>query len=389
MITDQAIFPLVKLSDLVEIQIGKTPSRDNPSFWGEGYTWVSISDLNGNKYITNSKEQITHLGVQSSNIKSTKAGVLLFSYKLSIGKVAFAGKDLYTNEAIASMIIKENVQLLNDYFYFVMREFDFTGTSDKAAKGQTLNKAKLKELKIPLPPLETQKKIAAILDAADAYRQKTKALIEKYDELAQSLFLEMFGDPVKNEKGWEMKVIQDLIVEVKKIDKNFKHATIEYIDISSIDRKSNKISSTNRHLLNERPSRAQQVLRKGDIILSMVRPNLKNIAINNTDNFIASTGFFVFRSVSLSTHYLFELLKSDSVTNYLSGITAGANYPAIKNSDIRTMKIPVPPFGIQNQFAQRIQEIESQKALAKKAMKKSEELFNSLLQKAFNGTLLK
>ena len=59
-------------------------------------------------------------------------------------------------------------------------------------------------IKIPLPPLDQQKKIAAILDAADAYRQKTKALIEKYDELTQSLFLDMFGDPVSNPKGWEM-----------------------------------------------------------------------------------------------------------------------------------------------------------------------------------------
>ena len=69
----------------------------------------------------------------------------------------------------------------------------------------------LKKVKIPLPPLPIQKKIAAILDAADDYRQKTKALLDKYDELTQSIFLDMFGDPVRNEKGWEVKTLGEVI----------------------------------------------------------------------------------------------------------------------------------------------------------------------------------
>ena len=74
------------------------------------------------------------------------------------------------------------------------------------SNGQRLystNYSKCQEIEIPLPPLDQQKKIAAILDAADGYRQKTKALIAKYDELTQSLFLDMFGDPVTNPKGFE------------------------------------------------------------------------------------------------------------------------------------------------------------------------------------------
>ena len=103
----------------------------------------------------------------------------------------------------------------NKFFYYFCLTYNFL-KHNKATTLPSLTKSDLLKIKIPLPPLPIQKKIAAILDAADDFRLKTKALIEKYDELTQSLFLDMFGDPVRNEKGWEMKPIIDLV----KRDKN-------------------------------------------------------------------------------------------------------------------------------------------------------------------------
>ena len=86
---------------------------------------------------------------------------------------------------------------------FLQSQFRYLRETCTGATIPHISRPTLESLKIPLPPLDQQKKIAAILDAADAYRQKTKALITKYDELTQSLFLDMFGDPVSNPKGWE------------------------------------------------------------------------------------------------------------------------------------------------------------------------------------------
>ena len=247
----------------------------------------------------------------------------------------------------------------------------------------------LKKIILPLPPLPQQQKIANILDAADALRQNDKALIAKYDELTQALFLDMFGDPVSNPKGWEKVELKKLLKNVSKIGRDFNVKNIQYVDISSIDNSKFLITSTTNYLLQDRPSRAQQIIENGDVLLATVRPNLKNIAINTVSGFIASTGFYVCRcNDKINNRYLFEVLKSDSVTNYFGGITAGANYPAVKSSDVSKLLISLPPIDLQNQFAERVAVIEEQKAIAQKSLEHSERLFNSLLQKAFKGELV-
>ncbi len=182
----------------------------------------------------------------------------------------------------------------------------------------------LKSLELKIPPLEEQKKIAAILDAADDYRQKTKALIDKYDQLIQSLFLDMFGDPVTNPKGWEKVILESCLTKVQKIGKSFSEETIQYVDIASVDNVGNIIKETTEFRTDERPSRAQQILLSNDIIYSTVRPNLKNIAINHVDGRISSTGFFVCRTSKdlLNSSFLFHVLLSDSTTDYFVGITS-------------------------------------------------------------------
>lgn len=94
-----------KLSELLDISIGRTPSRNEPEYWGNGHKWVSIRDLNS-RVITKTKEQITDLAVKEARCKVVPKGTLLFSFKLTIGKMAFAGCDLFTNEAIAAFSIK-------------------------------------------------------------------------------------------------------------------------------------------------------------------------------------------------------------------------------------------------------------------------------------------
>ena len=97
----------------------------------------------------------------------------------------------------------------DDYLVYLLRNLHLNQYASQS--GQPLiSYGRIKNIEIPLPPLATQQKIAAILDAADEYRQKTKTLIKKYDQLAQSLFLEMFGDPVMNLKGWEKKILSEI-----------------------------------------------------------------------------------------------------------------------------------------------------------------------------------
>lgn len=97
-------FELKALKDICTIQIGKTPSRHESDYWRDGtHAWLSIADMNQGRYLNNTKEYITDLGVKASNIKLIPKNTLVLSYKLSIGKVGITQKPMYTNEAIASL----------------------------------------------------------------------------------------------------------------------------------------------------------------------------------------------------------------------------------------------------------------------------------------------
>ena len=201
----------VPLQRICDIQIGKTPSRSVPEYWGGDLPWVTISDFAVGRIVRRTKEKITRLGAAKSGSKRIPRGTLLFSFKLSLGKRAIAGCDLFTNEAIAALHILDHDAADRDYLYWALGSIDYDRLVDRAAKGKTLNKAKLKLLQIPLPPLAEQKRIAGILDAADALRTKRCEALAQLDTLLQSTFLDMFGDPVANPMGWEVVSVGDEI----------------------------------------------------------------------------------------------------------------------------------------------------------------------------------
>jgi len=292
-------------------------------------------------------------------------------------------KSYINGNAMALDNLSNNVEI--KYLFYSLSVRGFRDIITGSAQPQ-ITKVGLEKIKIPLPPLSVQKSIAEKLDKADALRKKDQELLAQYDELAQSIFIDMFGDPVKNEKGWEISKIENIILTIDNIGRQKFAEKIQYVDISSIDNVRKKITKTAHFNLDKRPSRAQQILKKGDVLLSTVRPNLKNIAINDVDDYIGSTGFFVFRCKKeiINKNYLFEALNSDSVTEKFERMVSGANYPALKSSDIKIFELAVPPLSLQNQFAEKIKNIEAQKAILKQQAQESENLFQALLQESFS-----
>lgn len=231
----------------------------------------------------------------------------------------------------------------------------------------------IKESKIPLPPLPTQKKIAAILDAADAYRQKTKALIKKYDELSQSLFLDMFGDPVVNPKGWEKKEL-GLITHLKA--GNFVSAS-EINSIKSVDLYPCYGGNGLRGFVQSYTHDGNFVLigRQGALCGNVKTVNGK---FHATEHAIVCSQKMEYNTLWL--YYLLDLLN-------LNKHATGAAQPGLNVGTLNKLDVVYAPFGLQNQFADRIQKIEVQKAQAQESLVKAEELFNSLLGRAFKGEI--
>lgn len=380
---------MIRLGDIAKVTAGQAAPKE---FGDKGFPFIRAGHLQelltGN--LLESLPKVSNEVAKKKRLKLIPKGTILFAksgMSATKNRIYITAEDSYFVSHLAGILPSKG--LSNS---FLARFLSWYNPSklilDSAYPSIRLED--INNLKIPLPPLDQQKKIAAILDAADTYRQKTKALITKYDELTQSLFLDMFGDPVTNPKGWDKGDLEKNLIKVDKIDKSYEEVEIEYVDIASIDQSRNTITGTTNYKIEERPSRAQQILKSGDILFSTVRPNLKNIAINDVDGRIASTGFFVNRTdaTKLSNHFLFNLLLTNSVTEYFVSITSGANYPAVKSSEMKKFQIILPSLEIQNQFAERVKVIEAQKTQAQESLEQANNLFNSLLQKAFKGELV-
>lgn len=185
------------LPDLFDVQIGGTPSRGVRQYWAEdndrqSILWVSIADMFNNRVIFNTKEKITHDGFNSSNAKIIPKGILLFSFKLTIGRLAFSGVELTTNEAIAALIPNKGfVEPL--LIYYVLPQTLENIIYDTAVKGKTLNKQKISKITFFLPTsLPEQRKIARILSNIDAVIEKTEAAIAKYKAIKQGMMADLF-----------------------------------------------------------------------------------------------------------------------------------------------------------------------------------------------------
>ena len=177
LLTGQVRFPgfegewkIEKFSDILDIQIGRTPSRNEPLYWdSEKRTkniWLSISDMQG-KFIVDSKEYISDEGIRAAHATLVPKGTVLMSFKLTIGRVAIPVRDVFTNEAICAFFPKDKEKLLNRYLYHAISNVRFDKELDQAVKGQTLNMEKIRRLELSLPSYPEQLKIADLLDTYD------------------------------------------------------------------------------------------------------------------------------------------------------------------------------------------------------------------------------
>lgn len=184
----------VPLGDLCHISIGRTPSRANSDYWGGPHAWATISDMTGTALST-TKESVTDLAVQEARLQPVAPGTLLFSFKLTIGKMAIASTELYTNEAIAALVPRSPT-LDPMYLRYALASIDAGAGASTAVKGRTLNSATLSMLPVPVAPPDEQRRIALELSdqlvGVDVMRDRTIARVMSAKALRTALIDEPF-----------------------------------------------------------------------------------------------------------------------------------------------------------------------------------------------------
>lgn len=385
----------IKIADVaISVNAGGTPRRNKKEYWENGnIPWLKISDMKS-KYISKTEECITEEGISNSSTKLFPKGTVIFSIFASLGSIGILKKECTSNQAIAG-IVPNNELIDTEYLYYCLQSEKKKIISKKShATQDNINLTILRNHEIPLPSLETQKKIVSILEKAEMLKDMRKEAERLTDDFLKSLFLEMFGDIGKNPKGFIKSRIRDNIIKVSNTNPTISVGknTFTYIDISSIDNTIGRIVNTNEIIGLDAPSRAKQIVHKKDVIVSTVRPNLNTVSIvpDYLDKQICSTGFCVLRVQEdrMNHAYLYAIARSNYFIESLVKVAKGASYPAVSNNDIYDIQIPLPPISLQNKFAETVQKVEAIKEKQDKSRKDIDDLFSSLMQRAFRGELV-
>ena len=380
---------IARLDEVFNLQMGKTPSRNNTDYWINGqYDWISIADLGGyQKYVEKTKEKISALAVQESDIKSVPANTVIMSFKLSLGKTAITKNPVYTNEAIMAFIPTGRYAVLPDYFYYLFSARDWTKGTNRAVMGTTLNKATLSALSIEVPPLEKQHHIAATLDKVSDLISKRRQQLDKLDELVKARFVEMFGDKdypykelislIKDGDGLSYGIVQPgedgsgnmgVLRPVDLVNGKIDTTSIKYIDRS----------------LGEGFKKTEL---NGNELLISVRGTTGITALTD-DRFVGmnvTRGIAVIRydNEKINPVYLNTYLKTDESQRYIREHTRGATLQQINLSDLRVQQILVPPRDEQEQFSTFVEQTEKTKATISHSLEKLETLKKALMQEYF------
>lgn len=357
-----------KLSELFDLQMGKTPSRNNHIYWNTGDNkWISIGDLSeSNIYITETKEHISDLAVRESGIKAIPENTVVMSFKLSIGKTAITTQEMYSNEAIMAFIDKKTITVLPEYLYYLLSGQDWNKGTNNAVMGKTLNKATLSERKIYIRSLEEQKKIVDILNGIKQIIDKYKSQLNKLDTLIKARFIEMFGDQKANPFEWPQTTIGDCCILKSgtslPADKENEGGAIPYVKVGDMNYPGNEqYITTSSRFVTEQTARAG-IFPAGTVIfpkrggaIGTNKKRLTTLPICADLNVMGVTAGSALKSQYLMAY--FNMVDLGALDN-------GSSVPQINNKDIAPLVICLPPLELQEQFAVFAEQVDKSKVIA-------------------------
>jgi type I restriction enzyme S subunit len=342
--------------------------------------------------LTKGSSQTNYFEGKLSNKYSVTKGDILISWSGSLGIYEWEKEDAWLNQHLFKVVFDKEEVDKSFFKYLISNSLEKLETQVHGATMKHITKKNFDAFPVNLPPLPQQQKIANILDAADALKQNDKALIAKYDELTQALFLDMFGDPVSNPKGWE-KVKMDNLMTIlrggspRPID-NYLGGKYPWIKIGDATKGDDIYLNSTRECITKDGLKKTRLLPKGSLIFANCGVSLGFARILTFEGCIHDgwLAFSNFNEEKLNKIFLLKALNS--ITQYFRDTAPDGTQPNLNIAIMKNFELIMPPISMQKKFETTLSLLLEQKAIAQKSLEKSESLFNSLLQKAFKGELV-
>jgi type I restriction enzyme S subunit len=390
--------PLVALGDIVEIKGGGTPSKANPAFWEGDIPWVSPKDMK-QWDICDAEDKITVEAIKGSATNLIPENAILIVNRSGILKhtlpVGITRRPVAINQDIKALVC--GVHADAGYIAHIVKASEPVVLKwVRATTADNFSIDNLRRLEIPLPPLPEQRRIATILDKADALRRKRKRAIELLDSLTQSIFLEMFGDPLANPMAWPVESLGSITAKIGSGatplggDAAYKSSGTSFVRSMNVRDEGFLVKGL--AYIDEQQARKLDGVRleAEDVLLNITGASVARVCLCPESVLPARVNQHVsiirLRDKCLSS-YVAQGLKTPTVkARLLSVAEGGATRQAITKAQIEAIALPIPD-------AERIQQFNaSVDQIAKLRMSIGREdefdsLFSSLQSRAFSGRL--
>jgi type I restriction enzyme, S subunit len=385
--------PLLMLKELGTIHTGSTPKTNDESLFGGDVPFVTPGDLDAVSPIQSTPRTLTEAGVKTADLLPAES--VLVCCIGSLGKIGFAGRPVVTNQQINAVVFNP-AKVHARYGFFACRMLKpQLELMAPATTVPIVNKSRFSELRIPVPPLEEQRRIAAILDQAETLRTQRRQALAHLDTLTQSLFLDMFGDPVANPNGWPTRELQEVVKPGAIVTYGIVQAGdefpggIPYIRTGDLVNGSIRLTEL-RHTDPELAAKFSRSRVEVNEIVMSIRATVGTTALVPAEldgaNLTQGTARIA-PGEDMHFYYLLYFLRSGPTQHWIDRQVKGATFREITLGRLRELPVLVPPLPLQQTFATRIQAIEALKATHRTALAQLDALFASLQQRAFAGEL--
>ncbi len=382
-------WPAVEVTEVARVVGGATPKSAIEEFWDGDVNWVTPKDLSNldGKYIAETPRKITAQGLRSCAAELLPANSVLFSSRAPIGHVAINAEPMATNQGFKSFVPGPDLDASFLYWWLDANR-SYLQSLGTGATFKEVSKVVVQRIKIPLPPLEEQRRIAGILDQADALRRLRTRALDKLNTLGQAIFHEMFGDHTESNS----KVALGDVCDVR----DGTHDSPKYVEdgfplLTSKNFSSGKLSMVGAKKISEDDYvkiNKRSKVDIGDIVMPMIGTIGSPVIIEEPPSFaIKNVALIKFQETSPKASFVHALLSSDYLDRIVKKQGRGGTQKFVSLGDLRKLEFQLPSAAKQSEFELRANRISAQCYAHETALAATEALFASVQHRAFRGEL--
>lgn len=390
-----------KLGEICEIFGGMPAPKEDFAFENGTIPFVRMQDLGRYHLTTNlikTKDKFNPLYIRTKKLNLIKSGAILLprSGSVSLNHRAILGVDAYIVSHICALSIKDDNLVDNIFLYYALCGIDMRSIMKKTTGLDAITFEDLKKIEVPVPHIAIQKQIVAILERAERLKQRREKANEETENVLQSTFASMFGDPIKNENKFPVRMLKEV---TKEIQTGFAFGKFDISEGIPHLRPFN-ISPNGEFLLNEIKYVPEEVIKNEKYLLES-----GDILFNSTNSreLVGKTALFNLKTKCTFSNHITKVRIDNQIANSLfigqifkiyfkrgkfqTMVKIWVNQVGIDSKKFESMEIPIPPIKLQQEFAEIVEKIEKTKTYQEKSTQEINTLFDALMQKAFKGEL--